>query len=138
MAQLVEFGGDFVGADLRRRRHEVEAPGIGRRVALLGGLEHQLQDGAVAGVLGELVVQGDLASGSTLLSAGASASAIRALRSWMARVTRSRICRSALSNCPYSTIGRAMKMPTRATSLRVSEAARRWIARRQPAWQAVA
>src|SRR4029077_7847161 len=49
----------------------------------------------------------------------------------MARVTRSRICRSALSNCPYRTTGRATKMPIRATSFSVSEAARRWSPRRQ-------
>jgi hypothetical protein len=29
-----------------------------------------------------------------------SAAAMRALRSWTARVTSARICRSALSNCP--------------------------------------
>ena len=38
--------------------------------------------------------------GSVSRSTGASASAISALRSWMARVTRACIWLSALSNCP--------------------------------------
>ena len=40
------------------------------------------------------------AAGSVSRSTGASASAISALRSWMARVTRARIWLSALSNWP--------------------------------------
>ena len=70
MAQLVELGRDFVGPDLRSRRHEIEAPGIGRCIALPGGLEHQLQDRAVAGVFGQVGVQGDLALGIDVLEGG--------------------------------------------------------------------
>ena len=59
MAELVQFGRYLVGADLRRRRHEIEALGHARRFGL--GLEHQLQDRAVAAVFGEVGVQRHLA-----------------------------------------------------------------------------
>ena len=70
MAELVELGRDFVGADLRGRRHEIEPPCVGPGIALAGGLEHQLQDRAVAAVLGEVGVQGHLAFGIDVLERG--------------------------------------------------------------------
>ena len=129
MAELVEFGRHFVGADLRRRRHEIEAPGA--------VLRRRAGTSASGSCRRCCIWRGRRSRppgpwGSIFLSVGVRASAISALRSWMARVTRSRICRSALSNCPYRTTGRATKMPIRATSFRVSDAARRRSARRQP------
>jgi hypothetical protein len=71
VAELVEFGRDLVGADLRRRRHEIEPPGDARRIVLSGGLKHQLQDRAVAAVFGEVGVQRHLAfAGVDILERG--------------------------------------------------------------------
>ena len=99
--ELVELGA-------RPRRRGSAAPRPRSRSALAcglarrrGRLQHQLQHGAVAGVLGELGVEGDLGAGLDVRAAPAPARRpISLLRSWMARVTRSRICRSALSNWP--------------------------------------
>ena len=75
LAELVELGGDLVGADLGGRGHEIETPGV----ALLAGLEHQLQDRAVAGIFGEIVVERGPGALVAVGELGASASAIRAL-----------------------------------------------------------
>ncbi len=65
MAQLVQFGGDVLGLERRRGGDEVKG-----RVALLvcraGRLQHQLQDGAVAGVFRELFIERDRGAGLDL------------------------------------------------------------------------
>ena len=98
MGELVELGHHLVGADRGRGGDEIESALACASPAGAAGCTISFSTVPSLENLASSAFRLPPAPGSALRSTGVRAWPISLLRSWTARVTRSRICRSALSN----------------------------------------